>query len=160
MKEIIKSGLLFFIITGFIVNRDHESKMLSFKWMVGSWSMKTKNGSIIETWVSLNDSTMGGESIMVRNTGSSQKLENIRLIHRNKEYYYCPTAIGQNNEQEVKFKITSYSENGFVAENPEHDFPKRISYRLVTKDSIHAFIDGGPSMPDKKSDFYYSRNKN
>jgi hypothetical protein len=49
MKKVIKTGLLFFIITGFM-NQDHENKMQSFKWMVGSWTMKTKNGSIMEAW--------------------------------------------------------------------------------------------------------------
>ena len=160
MKKIIKTVLLFFIISGFIVNKEYENKMQSFQWMVGSWTMKTKNGAIMETWVSINDSTLGGESIMVKNTGGTQQLENTRLIYRNKEYFYCSVAHGQNNEEETKFKITSFSESGFVSENPAHDFPKRITYQLINKDSLHAFIDGGPSMPDKKSDFYYSRNKN
>ena len=160
MKKIIKAGLLFFIITGFIVNKDHENKMQSFQWMVGSWTMKTKNGAIMETWVSINDSTLGGESVMKKITGGTQQLENTRLIYRNKEYFYCSVAHGQNNEKEVKFKLTSFSENGFISENPAHDFPKRITYQLINKDSLHAFIDGGPSMPDKKSDFYYSRFKN
>ena len=133
--------------------------MGSFKWMIGSWTMKAKSGTITETWVSVNDSTLGGESIMVKNSGGIVQLENTRLVYRNHEYFYCSVAHGQNNEEETKFKITSFSENGFISENPAHDFPKRITYRLINKDSLHAFIDGGPSMPDKKSDFYYSRYK-
>ena len=160
MKHIIRIGLLFFVIAGFTTNKDQESDLQSFKWMVGSWTMKTKNGAIMETWVSLNDSTLGGESIMVKNTGGTQQLENTRLIYRDKEYFYCSVAHGQNNEKEIKFKITSFSENGFVSENPAHDFPRRITYQLINKDSLHAFIDGGPFMPGKKSDFYYSRYKN
>ena len=160
MKKIIKTVLLFFIITGFIANNVHENKMQSFKWMVGSWTMQTKRGAIMETWVSINDTTLGGESILVKNTGGIETQEKTRLIYSNKEYFYCSTANGQNNNQEVKFKISSFTDSSFVAENPQHDFPKRITYILVSKDSVHAFGDGGSSMPNKKSDFYYSRYKN
>ncbi len=159
MKKGFGFLILLFLVTAF-AEKIVESKMQSFKWMVGSWIMKTKNGAIMETWVPVNDSTLAGEGIMIKNTGGTQQLETTRLIYRNKEYFYCSVAHGQNNEEETKFKITSFSENGFVSENPAHDFPKRITYQLINKDSLHAFIDGGPSMPDKKSDFYYSRNKN
>lgn len=133
----------------------------SFKWLEGSWSMKKRNGgAIMENWMISNDSTLSGESLNFSVTGSSRVMETLQLVYRNGTYFYISTVKGQNNEQPVKFTITSHNENGFVAENPGHDFPKRITYKLVTKDSIHAFIDGGPSMPEKKSDFYYSRYKN
>jgi hypothetical protein len=35
------------------------------------------------------------------------------------------------------------SANEVVFENPEHDFPKRIGYRLVSADSLEAWVDGG-----------------
>ena len=137
-----------------------NNKMETFNWMIGSWKMETKPGAILETWIYRNDSTLSGESIRINFTGGTDLLEKIQLVCRNKEYFFISTAQGQNDDKPVKFKITTYSETGFVAENPEHDFPKRISYNLMSKDSIHAFIDGGPSMPEKKSDFYYSRYKN
>jgi len=123
--------------------------------------MKKKNGgSIMESWYSRNDSTMLGESLDFSVTGRSTVLENLKLAYKGGSYYYKSTVNGQNNNQEVAFKITSHSENKFVAEKPDHDFPKRITYELISKDSLHAFIDGGPSMPGKRSDFYYSRYKN
>lgn len=134
--------------------------MQSFQWMVGSWTMKTKNGAIMETWVSINDSSMAGESIMIKATGGAVQLENVRLIHRDNVYYYCPTAHGQNNEQEIKFNISSFTDAKFVAENTEHDFPKRISYMMIAKDSVHAQVDDGMEPPVKKSEFHYSRFKN
>lgn len=131
----------------------------SFHWLKGSWQMQTRRGIITEKWAVANDSTLAGESIITRADGSEIPLEKIELSFRNGNYYYIPTAKNQNGEQPVKFKITSHNETGFVAENPQHDFPKRISYTLVNKDSIHAVIDDGAATPLKKSNFYYSRKK-
>ena len=142
-------------------NRKHENKMEKFKWLEGSWVMKKKNGgSIMENWSVHNDSMMLGESMSFSITGQSKILENLRLTCQSGTYYYNSKVNGQNDGKEIAFKITSHSEKKFVAEKPDHDFPKRITYVLINKDSIHAFIDGGTSMPDKKSDFYYSRYKN
>ena len=157
--------LILLVLVGFsfyaFTKKNNENKMLSFKWLEGSWTMKKKNGgSIMESWFPHNDSLMLGESMSFAITGHSKVLENLRLAYKAGTYYYISKVNGQNDGKEVAFTITSHSEKGFVAEKPDHDFPKRITYELINKDSIHAFIDGGPSMPDKKSDYYYSRYKN
>ena len=159
MRTIFLVVLIAFLFFAF--NRKNENKMQNFKWLEGSWVMKKKNGgSIMENWSVKNDSTMLGESMSFSISGQSQVLENLRLTFQSGTYFYNSKVNGQNDGKEVAFKITSHSEKKFVAEKPDHDFPKRITYELITKDSMHAFIDGGPSMPDKKSDFYYSRYKN
>lgn len=161
MKKIISFFLLFIILSS--LNKDRKVKgnvMDSFQWMAGSWKMETKRGMIMETWISSNDSTLAGESIRVNLTGGTDLLEKIQLVYRNHAYYYIPVAQGQNKNKPVSFKITKFTDTGFVAENPEHDFPKRITYQLENRDSLHAVIDGGPLQPEKKSDFYYSRIKN
>ena len=145
-----------FVTEPTVVNR--PVKM--FHWLKGSWQMQTRRGIITEKWAVANDSTLAGESFMTRADGTELPLEKIELAYRNGQYYYIPTVKNQNGEQPVAFKITSRSETGFVAENPQHDFPKRISYTLVNADSIHAVIDDGATTPVKKSNFYYSRKKN
>jgi hypothetical protein len=159
----MRSLLLFLFVafSFFAFTAKKENKMQSFKWLEGSWVMKKKNGGhIMENWHAYNDSTMLGESLGFSISGQSNVLEKLKLSYQSGTYYYISRVSGQNNNQEVAFKITSHSEKGFVAEKSDHDFPKRITYELVTKDSIHAFIDGGLAMPGKKSDFYYSRYKN
>jgi hypothetical protein len=159
----MKKSIVIFIacvaMLAFVVKPGNDFEKL--RWLKGVWMMKKKNGkSIMELWLWQNDSTMEGESHLYAGPGSSQLLESLSLVERDKEYFYISKVVGQNDDKAVRFKLTSYSENGFVAENPEHDFPKRITYKLVNKDSLHAFIDGGPAMPDKRSDFYFSRTTN
>ena len=137
--------------------KKEDNTVNPFSWLEGSWSMKAKRGTITESWKANHDSSMLGSSKMISLTGGETVLENLELAFTGGNYYYISRVNGQNDGKAVKFKLTSCNEKEFVAENPEHDFPKRITYQLINKDSIHAFIDGGPAMPDKKSDFHYSR---
>jgi hypothetical protein len=158
-KNFIPLLLLFFVGSFSTDLPGISAHMNSFNWLQGSWQMQTRRGIITEKWAVTNDSTLAGESIMTRTDGTEIPLEKIELAFRNGNYYYIPTVRNQNGQQAIEFKITSHSETGFVAENPQHDFPKRITYTLVNKDSIHAMIDDGAAAPVKKSDYYYSRKK-
>jgi hypothetical protein len=44
-----------------------------------------------------------------------------------------------------------------VFENPTHDFPKRIGYRLVSSDSLEAWIDGGAESKGPKISYGSTR---
>ncbi|HRE37928.1 MAG TPA: DUF6265 family protein [Chitinophagaceae bacterium] len=165
----MKYGFVLFIAAVLIVACNNNNKkrddfqsrqnVTIFSWLNGQWAMTEKEGTITEEWKPVNDSLMEGKSDLV--TGDSViPFETIRIFREDTEFYYEAKAAGQNKEQPVVFKVTSFSDTGFVAENPQHDFPKRISYTLINKDSIHAFVDGGAAMPNKKSDYYYSRVKN
>jgi Domain of unknown function (DUF6265) len=159
MEKKLATFLLLVTVCSFTTNQDETANIKSFNWLQGSWQMQTRRGVITEKWIIVNDHTLTGRSSLVRADGTEIPLEKIELVNRKGTYFYIPTVKNQNGEQPVEFKITSHNETGFVAENPQHDFPKRISYQLVNKDSIHAIIDDGTSASVKKSDFYYSRKK-
>lgn len=56
----------------------------------------------------------------------------------------------------TEFKLIK-SENGFLLfANPQHDFPKQISYRLIDADHVTARVDDGAG---KGKDFAYTRVK-
>lgn len=135
-----------------------RQSVITFSWLNGKWVMPEKDGIITEEWKQINDSLMEGKSDFVKGD-SVIPFETIRIFRKDTLFYYEAKAAGQNNEKPVAFTLTSFSDIGFIAENPQHDFPKRISYTLVNKDSIHAFIDGGPQQSGKKADFFYSRKK-
>lgn len=162
MKKTVFALIALVVLAGFTVSFNYTgNKMSSFAWLLGSWTMKKSNGgAIMETWVRRNDSTFSGEGLSISMTGRSTVKEKLQLVYRSGKYYYIATVADQNNNQPVKFAITSHSDKGFVAENPEHDFPRRIAYTLAGPDSIHVVIDGGLSLPGKKSDFYFTRYKN
>lgn len=157
--------LAVFIASGWLACKEQKEKeqqpasgITRFQWLAGKWEMKDKEGIITEEWALQGDSLLTGRSDLVKGD-SIIPFETIRLFIKGSQYYYEARAAGQNNELPVAFQLTSSSDSGFVAENPQHDFPKRITYRLYGKDSIHAFVDGGTANPDRRADFYYTRKK-
>jgi len=111
------------------------------KWLLGKWGNQTQRGKMVEEWSLINDSTYGGRSYMITATDSIS-LESIVLKKEGNDIFYIPTVKGQNNDQPVKFKLTSSSANQLVFENPAHDFPQKISYTLETENSLMAEISG------------------
>ncbi|MEP7232543.1 MAG: DUF6265 family protein [Ginsengibacter sp.] len=138
-------------------SQNSASKLQDLNWLLGTWRMEKKGGILIESWQQVNDSTFEETSFLLKASGEKKLLEKVQIVSRGDKLFYIPTVADQNGQQPVKFEITSFSGNEFIAENPAHDFPKRIIYKAITQDSLHARIDGGPSMPEKKSDFYYVR---
>lgn len=108
---------------------------------IGEWENREKDGVMTERWQKLNDSVFTGESYFIsgNDTMSSEK---ITIEQRGKGLYFIPTVRGQNNNQPVEFKLTESSPTHVVFENPKHDFPEKITYTLLTKDSLLAEISG------------------
>ena len=55
------------------------------------------------------------------------------------------------------WSTTLVSEREAVFENPNHDFPKRIIYRLETGGGLWARVEGDGSEKEKPLDFRYQR---
>src|SRR6187455_521723 len=68
--------------------------------LAGTWIMKKKNTSTIETWILVNDSSMSGASYTVKGKDSTLQ-ETVKLTLRNGLITYTPVTRGQNNELPV-----------------------------------------------------------
>lgn len=56
-----------------------------------------------------------------------------------------------SGQTEASFKLVSASEREITFENPVHDFPKKVTYRLEKDGSLLATIDRMPSIHPKQS---------
>lgn len=136
------SGLaLLFLLTATCNTLSAQTNPLSdAKWLLGKWENQTQRGRMVEEWHKVNDSTFAGRSYMIT-AMDSIPLESILLRKEGTELYYIPTVKGQNNDQPVKFRLTSSAAKSMVFENPSHDFPQKISYTLEER-SLMAEISG------------------
>jgi hypothetical protein len=55
-------------------------------------------------------------------------VEKLRIVVRDGNLHYV--ADVPENKMPVYFPFVELKKNSFVCENPDHDFPKRISYSL------------------------------
>lgn len=111
------------------------------KWLLGAWENRADGTLITESWEQKNDSVYIAKGYVVVGT-DTVSAETIRLEQKNGSVYYIPTVSGQNEDQPVVFTLTSASDREWVFENPEHDFPQKITYTQVTPDSLVAEISG------------------
>jgi len=112
-----------------------------------------KNGSAYETWHYVNDSTYQSTAYIKKASGDSIPQESVKLVYRAGKMFYIPTVPNQNNAQPVTFTITKIDAKGFVAENPEHDFPQRITYTLKSPGHLYALVDGTVNGKYRKEKF-------
>lgn len=111
------------------------------EWFLGSWENKTPQGDLSESWEKVNDSVFNGQSYFIKGKDTLFG-ETVVLSEQKGELLYTVTTKGQNGDLPVAFKMTGATANQLVFENPAHDFPTKITYRLINKDSLVAEISG------------------
>lgn len=136
----MKKSILFFTVN-MVMALTTQSQQKEFAWLKGTWKLKDK--SIYESWnVSSDGKTLEGSSFRIKGT-DTVAMEQIRFTHDKEGFHYIPDVPG--DQPPVDFKVTQHNAESFVAENPQHDFPKLIRYRYIRKDSkdfIEAAIEG------------------
>jgi hypothetical protein len=99
---------------------------------------------------------LGMSRTLRRNPGGDSTIawEFIRLYARGIDLIY---AAQPHNQPAAEFVSEKMSDGEVVFANPAHDFPQRIIYRRVRKDSLHARVEGMQNGRTRGSDFRYAR---
>jgi hypothetical protein len=140
MKKAILS--LFIIVSLASCQKSKEvSKIVVADWLLGNWENKSPDGNLSETWKKVNDSIYDGESYFIKGKDTLH-FEKIQMKQKGENLFYIATVKGQNNDKPVTFKYNDTIQKQLVFENPKHDFPQKISYSQITKDSIVIQISG------------------
>lgn len=120
---------------------NEKDQIKSANWLLGKWSAKIADGDLSESWKQLNDSTFQAESFFIKDKDTLH-FESITLQQKGEDLFYNATVKGQNENKTVAFKLTTKTDKQLVFENPKHDYPQKITYTLVSKDSLVASISG------------------
>lgn len=110
-------------------------------WLIGEWQNNSETEKVTEIWEKENDSVYVGKSYTLRNMDTISS-ERIRIEEHGDQLFYIPVVKNQNAGEAVKFTLASSGANQLAFENPEHDFPQKVSYSLITTDSLFAEISG------------------
>jgi len=120
-------------------------------WLVGTWNgVNTKPGkSSHERWERTSEFELRGVGVSMQGNDTTF-VEKITILIKDNSIYYV--ADVRENEKPVFFKLIDITKTGFVCENPEHDFPKRISYQVNGRD-LKAQISGD----GKSIDYFFKK---
>ena len=126
-------------------------KFKKIKWLEGTWSRtNVKTGqSGHERWSKTAPFELRGYGVTMKGT-DTLFTEKLRIVARENDLMYV--ADVPENEKPAYFKLTKITDMGFVCENPEHDFPKKIAYQREGN-KLKATISGN----GKAMDFLFIR---
>jgi len=116
-----------------------ESPLEKLDWIIDRWIYTDSKEITYENWVKTNDSLYSGETYTVRD-GDTVFNERLKIEKAGDDVLY--TAIVKHNPGPVNFKLVELGDNKAVFENPEHDFPTRITYELRENSILYAKAEG------------------
>ena len=105
------------------------NQLKKMEWLLGTWARtNSKPGKTsFETWSKKNDNEWTGVGVTLQGRDTSF-VEKLRIVIEKGHLYYV--ADVPENKKLVYFEMTAVTADGFVCENPTHDFPKKISYKM------------------------------
>jgi hypothetical protein len=110
----------------------------TLRWMSGCWTLSRGTRVTDEMWMVPRGGVMLGVARTV-NSGQLRETEFSRIFAAQDTLVYAASPSGQAGAQ---FRSKKVAPGEVVFENLAHDFPKRIGYRAVPPDSLHAYIEG------------------
>ncbi|MBL9120992.1 MAG: hypothetical protein JNL80_13870 [Phycisphaerae bacterium] len=108
----------------------------SLAWLGGAWKGTMGNGTIEESWMVPDGGSMLGVSRTISNRKMTQ-FEFLRIVERDGTLIYVAQPEGG---VATEFPLAKAEEHLLVFENPVHDFPQRITYRLTGEKSLTAEV--------------------
>lgn len=123
-------------------------------WLTGCWASESKERATTEHWLK----PLGGMTLGISRTtagGETLAFEFMRIQQEaNGEIYFIALPSGQ---KEARFKLVKSGSREAVFENPAHDFPQRVIYRLQDAGSLFGRIEGTSKGKEKAIDFPMKR---
>ena len=114
------------------------SDVSALSWMAGCWRQESGGRTVDEVWMAPSGDGMLGMSRTVAK-GRIAEYEFLQIRAQDGRIVYIAKPSGQ---PEATFNASTAGPREVVFENPAHDFPQRIIYRLNADGNIAARIEG------------------
>src|SRR5262245_20273147 len=130
-----------------------SSNLDQLSWIAGCWEGREPARVYTEQWMKPEGGLMLGMSRTVVG-GKAREFEFLQISQQGTDIFYIAKPSGQ---PEASFKLIQNSKQEVVFENPAHDFPQRIIYRLLPDGSMTARIEGKMNGGERGIDFPMKR---
>jgi hypothetical protein len=123
-------------------------------WLKGCWSLNRNGRETTEHWLKPAGGIMLGISRTVAD-GKTVEFEFTQIRQdAGGDVFFIAKPSGQ---PEATFKMIKGSADEVIFENPQHDFPQRVIYRLQGDGSLLGRIEGVSKGKEKSVDFPMTR---
>ena len=124
-------------------------------WLAGCWEANVRGREVNEHWMKPGGGIMLGMARTV-SQGKAGEFEFTQIREDKDAIYYVAKPAAQ---PEASFKLVKLENKEVVFENPEHDFPQRIIYRLQSDGSLFARVEATVKGQIRGIDYPYKRAK-
>ena len=152
LLKTLSTSLLFGLAP--LLRASEPSSIDDLKWLAGCWASVGGETGSGEQWTIPAGNTLFGVSRSVK-AGKTVAYEFMQ-IHTNDagKIEFIARPSGQTG---ATFVLKSLTENEVIFENPTHDFPQRIIYRLKSSRDLEARIEGEVNGESRMADFPLKR---
>lgn len=139
---------------GLVLAQEKPFTINDLAWLKGCWRLSRNGRETTEHWMKPAGGTMLGISRTVAD-GKTVEFEFTQIRQDTSgEILFIAKPSGQ---PEAIFKMIKGNANEVIFENPQHDFPQRVIYRLQGDGSLLGRIEGVSKGKEKSVDFPMAR---
>lgn len=134
--------ILFLIFGMSCSNKSSETKEKSnliFDKMIGTWQLAGEDQ--YEQWSKNKDGSYSSRAFSVINK-DTLIMEEVKITNDAGKWNFTTLVKGQNKGKAISFTSTVLQDTLVQFENPAHDFPRMINYRMASQNNMQAFIGG------------------
>jgi hypothetical protein len=148
--------LAVFLVTSCSESEKKHNLEFNLSLLEGRWEMVNGNERTIEEW-KINDVGAEGIGVVLVNERDTVFIEYMRLEPVDTTWQFVVRNKPEVDSPSVSFRMTECTTSEMVFENPEHDHPNIICYRLLPNNRLHAYIEGTVDGQKSRTDFEYVR---
>ncbi|HWM26165.1 MAG TPA: DUF6265 family protein [Chthoniobacterales bacterium] len=144
------------LLPGLSLSKEAPFTINDLAWLKGCWTSERNGRAISEHWMKPAGGTMFGISRTVAD-GKTVEFEFMQIREEaGGGIFFIAKPSGQ---PEATFKMIKGGAREVIFEDPRHDFPQRVIYRLQDDGSLLGRIEGVSKGKEKAVDFPMSRER-
>jgi hypothetical protein len=121
-----------------LVTLAQTADVVALSWMSGCWRQQNESRTVDEMWMAPSgDGMLGMSRTVAKGRIAEHEFLQIRVMDGRIVYIAKPSG-----QPEATFTAVKVGPREVMFENPAHDFPQRIIYRLQADGGIAARIEG------------------
>jgi hypothetical protein len=148
----------FSLITICLLGVQHLFSQEIWHKMEGNWIAQIADHSFSETWRMRSD-TLWGKSIERNAMNQIEFEENMHICTQCKNPAYVVNFFVDGKSLSHQFQATCIQKNSIIFEDPLHDFPQQIKYRILTPKKMIAIVKGIEDKKPKKLIFRFKKSE-